>query len=291
MRWLAPSAEAHIRILLSRCHGAWVSWLRDACVDRALDPSSGDPGMCDSKSCAAAATPSRRSFLRSSLAAAVAVAAGGALPAGLAMARTATPPKPNNVLSPDAALARLTEGNARYVAGVARRHDFADERSALVAGQNPYAAVLGCADSRVVPEYAFDCARGDLFVTRVAGNFVDSDMLGSLEYAVAVLGVPLILVMGHEKCGAVSAAVKTVTESAQYPGQIQSLAMAIAPSVEKVRGGAADLLKAATEQNVRDNVAALAARSAIVRDAVQAGKLRIAGGVYRLETGRVEFPA
>ncbi len=244
--------------------------------------------MCDSKSCVEAAS-SRRSFLRSSLAAALAVAAGGVLPGGPAVARTASPPKPQNALDPDAALARLAEGNARYVSGVTRRHDFAHERPALAAGQNPYAAVLGCADSRVVPEYAFDCARGDLFVARVAGNFANDDMLGSLEYAVAVLGVPLILVLGHEKCGAVDAAVKAVTKSAQYPGRIPSLVSAIAPSVEKVRDAAGDLLAAATAQNVRDNVAALAARSAIVRDAARAGRLRIAGGIYRLETGRVEF--
>ncbi|CDM23965.1 carbonic anhydrase [Castellaniella defragrans] len=245
--------------------------------------------MCDSTCCAEAAAHSRRSFLRSSLAAALAVAAGGALPGGLALARTASPPKPQNVLDPDAALARLTEGNARYVSGVTRRHDFAHERPALAAGQNPYAAVLGCADSRVVPEYAFDCARGDLFVTRVAGNFVNVDMLGSLEYSVAVLGVPLILVLGHDKCGAVAAAVKAVTESAQYPGRIPSLVSAIAPAVQKVQDGGGDLLAAATAQNVRDNVAALAERSTILGDAVRAGKLRLAGAVYRLDTGRVEF--
>ena len=247
--------------------------------------------MCDSKSCSEAAVPARRSFLRSSLAAALAVAAGGALPGGLAVARTAPPPKPQNVLDPDAALARLTEGNARYVSGVTRRHDFTHERPALSGGQNPYAAVLGCADSRVAPEYAFDCGRGDLFVARVAGNFANDDMLGSLEYAVAVLGVPLILVLGHEKCGAVDAAIKAVTQSARYPGSIPSLVSAIAPSVEKVRGVPGDLLAAATEQNVRDNMAALAARSAIVRDAARAGKLKIAGGLYRLETGRVDFLA
>jgi carbonic anhydrase len=128
-------------------------------------------------------------------------------------------------------------------------------------------------------------------VARVAGNFANDDMLGSLEYAVAVLGVPLILVLGHEKCGAVDAAIKAVTKSARYPGSIPSLVSAIAPSVEKVRGVPGDLLAAATEQNVRDNMAALAARSAIVRDAARAGKLKIAGGLYRLETGRVDFLA
>lgn len=245
--------------------------------------------MCELNCCVKDAVPSRRSFLRSSLAAALAVAAGGALPGGLAVARAESVPKPQNVLDPDAALAQLVEGNERYVSGTARRHDFINERLALTAGQNPYAAILGCADSRVVPEYAFDCARGDLFVARVAGNFVNADMLGSLEYAVAVLGVPLMVVLGHERCGAVDAAVKAAGQSASYPGSIPSLVAAIAPSVEKARARAGNLQEAAVEQNVLDNVAALAAHSAIIREAAEAGKLRIVGGVYRLKTGRVEF--
>jgi carbonic anhydrase len=92
----------------------------------------------------------------------------------------APPPKPGNVLTPDAALTRLVEGNRRYVQGVARRHDFKHEREALTTGQNPYAGILSCADSRIAPEYAFDSGRGDLFVCRVAGNFVNDDILASL---------------------------------------------------------------------------------------------------------------
>ena len=94
------------------------------------------------------------------------------------------------------------EGNARYVDGTSRRHDFKREREALVGGQNPFAAVLSCADSRIAPEYAFDSGRGDLFVCRVAGNFANDDTVASMEYAVAVLGTPLILVLGHDSCGA-----------------------------------------------------------------------------------------
>ena len=90
------------------------------------------------------------------------------------------PPKPQNVLSPDAALERLREGNARYVRGLALRHDFKHEREALAGGQNPYAAILSCADSRIAPEYAFDTARGDLFVCRIAGNFASDEMIASL---------------------------------------------------------------------------------------------------------------
>ncbi|WP_246178539.1 carbonic anhydrase [Pandoraea horticolens] len=181
------------------------------------------------------------------------------------------------------------EGNARYVSGLTRRHDFAHEREALNGGQNPYAAVLGCADSRIAPEYAFDSARGDLFVTRVAGNFINDDVLGSLEYAVAELKVPIIVVLGHDKCGAVDAAVKVATKGATYPGRIQSLATAILPSVNKIKGEATDLLGAAIAQNVRDSVVNLQTQSAIIQEAEKAGKLRIVGGVYRLGTGKIDL--
>lgn len=245
--------------------------------------------MCDSKSCALeAAASSRRLFLRATAATALAAAPlVGLDPA----AQAATPPKPQNVISPDEAVKRLKEGNKRYVTGVARRHDFVHEREALYGGQNPYAAILSCADSRISPEYAFDSARGDLFVTRVAGNFVNDDVLGSLEYGIAVLNVPVILVLGHEKCGAVDAAVKVATQAATYPGMIQSLVATIVPSVDKVKGQAKNLVEAAIEQNVRDSMAALSERSAIVHDAVKAGKLRVVGGVYRLATGKVGFLA
>lgn len=181
------------------------------------------------------------------------------------------------------------EGNARYVLGVTRRHDSAHEREALTRGQNPYAAVLSCADSRIAPEYAFDSARGDLFVTRVAGNFVNDDVLGSIEYAVAVLNVPVVLVLEHDKCGAVDAAVKVATKGVTYPGRIQSLAIAMLPAVSKVKGEATNLLDAAIAQNVRDSVAHLHARSVIIQEAKQAGKLRIVGCVYRLSTGKIEL--
>jgi carbonic anhydrase len=148
--------------------------------------------------------------------------------------RAKAPPKPQNVLSSDAALERLRQGNARYVAGVSLRHDFKHEREALAAGQNPYAAVLSCADSRIAPEYAFDSARGDLFVCRVAGNFANEETIASLEYAVAVLGVPLILVLGHDSCGAVDAAIKSLKDGTTLPGRLPSLVAGVAPAVKAV---------------------------------------------------------
>lgn len=248
--------------------------------------------MCDSKSCTPKTIVStRRRFLRTTGGTAIAAAFAGVLPNRDAVAadEKAPAPKPQNAVSPDDAIERLMEGNARYVAGVTRRHDFVHEREALRGGQNPFAAVLSCADSRIAPEYAFDSARGDLFVTRVAGNFVNDDVLGSLEYAVAVLKIPAILVLGHDRCGAVEAAVKVVTQGATYPGKIQSLAESIVPAVDKVKGrDAATLLDAAIVQNVRDSMANLRAHSSIIQDASKAGTLKIVGGVYRLASGKVE---
>src|SRR5271155_5112738 len=173
----------------------------------------------------------RRSILKL---AAGAGAAFAAAPHALAAGPKA-PPKPENDISPDAALDRLMHGNARYVEGVARRHDFKHEREALSKGQNPFAAVLSCADSRIAPEYCFDTARGDVFVCRVAGNFASDVVIASLEYAVQVLNAPLIMVLGHESCGAVDAAIKSVTEGVSFPGHLPELVTALAPAVTEAR--------------------------------------------------------
>lgn len=249
--------------------------------------------MCNSKNCMAqVAAPARRAFMQRSSASAVAAMLGGVSASSVALAEEpVSPPKPQNALSPDDAIKRLMDGNARYVSGVSRRHDFAHEREVLSGGQNPYAAVLSCADSRIAPEYAFDSARGDLFVARVAGNFVNDDVLGSLEYAVSVLNVPVILVLGHDKCGAVDAAVNVATKGATYPGKIQSLAARIVPAVNNAKGAPGNLLDAAIAQNVRDNVASLGGGSVLIQEARMAGKLKIIGGVYRLSTGKIDLLA
>jgi carbonic anhydrase len=221
---------------------------------------------------------------------AVAASSAGLLLAGAALAKeNKAPPKPQNVLSPDAALERLRQGNARYVEGVSLRHDFKHEREALAGGQNPYAAILSCADSRIAPEYAFDSGRGDLFVCRVAGNFANTDSIASLEYAVAVLGVPLILVLGHDSCGAVDATIKSLKDDKPLPGHMPSLVEGIAPSVKAVLSQGGDTLVKAIRQNVIDNVAKLSAATPILSTAVEAHKLRVVGGVYGLKDGRVEM--
>lgn len=231
-------------------------------------------------------SPSRRSLL----------GAVGALPLAGTLAFSATahasaPPKPNNVLNPDQALKRLMAGNERYVSGKSTPVNFAATRQALAGGQNPYACLVSCADSRIGPEYCFDEGRGDLFVTRVAGNFVNTDILASLEFGTAVLGAPLIMVLGHTSCGAISAAVQAYTQNADFPGHIQALTTALAPAVrlatQSAKGDA--LVAAATSDNVRLNVMKLTESNPIISDRVAKGQLKIVGGVYDLETGRVDL--
>jgi carbonic anhydrase len=214
---------------------------------------------------------------------------------GLALGRSAgakdakPPPKPENVLSPDAALKRLHQGNQRYIDGVAKRHDFKHEREALVGGQNPYAGILSCADSRIAPEYAFDSARGDLFVCRVAGNFANTESIASLEYGVAILKTPLILVLGHDSCGAVDATIKSMKDGTTLPGQLPSLVAALEPAVKAVLQEPGNLLANATRQNVIDTVAKLKSATPILSAAVEQKKLKVVGGIYRLRDGRVDM--
>lgn len=221
----------------------------------------------------------------------LAISSAGLLLADKAAAKEKTPPKPQNVLSPDASLNRLLEGNARYVKGVTLRHEFQREREALSGGQNPYAAVLSCADSRIAPEYAFDSGRGDLFVCRVAGNFASNETIASLEYAVMVLATPLILVLGHDKCGAVDATIKSLKDDKPLRGHMPSLATAIAPAVKAVLSKGDDILESAIRQNVIDNVGKLKSATPILSAAVEQNKLKVVGGIYRLKSGALEIVA
>src|SRR3979411_968989 len=194
--------------------------------------------ICRLENLAHRAQPSRRGLLRFL----------GAATAGFALAGTANAkddkkrPKPQNVVSPDASLELLMKGNKRYVEGESRRHDFKREREALVGGQNPYASILSCADSRIAPEYAFDSGRGDLFVCRVAGNFANDDTVASLEYGVAVLNSPLILGLGHDSCGAVDATIKSLKDNTTLPGHLPSLVSALTPAVTATTGRRGDSL-------------------------------------------------
>ncbi|OYW78471.1 MAG: carbonic anhydrase, partial [Polynucleobacter sp. 32-46-5] len=197
--------------------------------------------------------PIRRTVLRS----AGLLSIGGLIAsAGVAFAQPANPPKSENVLNPDQALSRLMAGNAVYVKSKSLQINVDETRGALARGQNPYACILSCADSRISPELAFNEERGDLFVARVAGNFVNTDILASLEYGTAVLGAQLIMVLGHTSCGAIDASIKAYTQNASFPGHIQALTTALAPAVREAskKSKGKDLINAATIENVRLNV-------------------------------------
>ncbi|QOZ36216.1 carbonic anhydrase [Bradyrhizobium sp. CCBAU 53421] len=231
--------------------------------------------------------PSRRSLLLSLFAFS---AVGMRLGDNIVNAKEANRlPKPDNLLSPDAALKRLIEGNDRFVQGASRGGDFKREREVLVDGQNPYAAVLSCADSRIVPELAFDSGLGDLFVCRLAGNFVNDVTIASMEYAVAVLNTPLILVLGHDRCGAIDATIKSLSDDKPAPGHIPSLVAALAPAVRESRHQTGDAFANAIRQNVIDNVGKLKSAGPVLNAAVEQNGLKVVGGLYRLDTGRVDL--
>jgi carbonic anhydrase len=222
--------------------------------------------------------------------AATAAAGFGFLPHALAQNIKGVP-KPENVLSPDAALDRLMKGNARYVEGVSKRHDFTHEREPLRSGQNPFAGVLSCADSRIAPEYCFDTARGDVFVCRVAGNFASDEIVASFEYAVQVLNTPLIMVLGHDACGAVDATAKSIKDGTTLPGHLPALVAAISPAVKGVQGESGDLLENAIRRNVMLNVEKLRTAGPILNTFVDNKKVRVVGGIYKLASGRIELLA
>ena len=181
------------------------------------------------------------------------------------------------------------KGNRRYIAGTMRRHDFIAERPALALGQNPFAGILGCADSRVAPEYAFDTGRGDVFVSRVAGNYASDDLIASFEYAVSVLSTPLLFVLGHAECGAASATIKQVKDGASFPGHIPLLTGALTPAVQASLNQPGDLLANTIKENVRLTVQKLQNTGPIISEAVAQKKLKIVGGAYDLHTGKVEL--
>lgn len=239
---------------------------------------------------AAIESPSRRRLFKMAGAASVAAPLAAA---GVSTAWAQSLPKPANDLTPDAALERLMAGNARYVSGNTQPVDFAKTRASLAGGQNPYASLVSCADSRIGPEYAFDEGRGDLFVTRVAGNFVNTDILASLEYGAAVLGSSLIMVLGHTSCGAIGATVKAVKENASFPGHINALTTALAPAVRALPANTKpeDLVLAATIENVKQNVQMLQQATPILSELVVQAKLKVVGGLYHLDTGKVELVA
>jgi len=198
---------------------------------------------------------------------------------------------PMEASSPADALAKLKAGNIRFATGKPQCGSLTARVAELANGQNPFAIVLGCSDSRVPVNTVFDQPPGNIFVVRIAGNFVENAGLGSIEYAIAVLKSKLIVVLGHSACGAVSAAVSYVKDGTSQPGHIQTLVKAIEPAAKATKGHRGDWVTNAIAENVKLNVQAMTAKSSIVNDAVKSGAVRVTGGVYDLHTGRVSFSA
>lgn len=192
------------------------------------------------------------------------------------------------------ALARLRAGNERFVSNVRSIEAIATQaqRAALVAGQAPFAIVLSCSDSRVPAEIVFDCGLGDLFVVRVAGNIVAPSGLGSVEFAVATFGTPLVVVMGHTHCGAIAATVDAIrSKGTVATSSIRSIVDRVAPSItELVQAGTPEPdLRAAVRANVRASVNQLRHGSRLLEESITDERLLVVGAIYELETGRVDF--
>ena len=199
----------------------------------------------------------------------------------------------HNAIPVDAeeAVKRLLEGNRRYVAGGnSANHRTAKRRSEVSKGQHPFAIVVGCSDSRVPPEILFDQGLGDLFVVRSAGNVIDDIAIGSIEYAVEHLGVQLIVVLGHERCGAVDATLK----GGEVGGKLKSVVEAIKPAVEKAKAKGqtshgCDLLCSSVKSNARMVAEKIRKSSPVLTESIENGMLRVAGAYYELESGVVKL--
>lgn len=218
------------------------------------------------------------------------------------------------MISPAEAILRLKEGNSRFIAGnMQHPHESNDERAymaknsyenagmpflgmtteqaakrraELTKSQHPFAIILSCSDSRVPPEIVFDQGLGDLFIVRVAGNVINDEGLGSIEYGVDILGARLIVVLGHQSCGAVDAAMKTIASKGKAPGHIQSLVSAIKPVVDSTPKSDLD---ATIKANVKHVVDALRSSTPILKARVDSGDVQVIGGYYILDTGAVTF--
>ncbi len=213
-------------------------------------------------------------------------------PIGAALLRAADEHGGAPGVSPAQVHEELVRGNRRFLSGrAAHPHSTLAWMRTQAASQHPHAAILCCADSRVAPEILFDQGIGDLFVVRVAGNVAKEDELASLEYAIEHFNVPLLLVLGHSNCGAVTAVVKGAAE----PVEIQHLVAPIAGSFAKVNASSGTpptgdaLIKATVAQNVADNVASLSEGHEILSERIHSKKLKIEGAVYDLATGRVTW--
>lgn len=192
-------------------------------------------------------------------------------------------------LTPDDVLSDLKEGNRRFMEGRLTPRDYLAQAAASASGQYPKAVILGCVDSRVPPEIVFDQGIGDLFVGRIAGNFENVDMLGSLEFATKVAGSKLIVVLGHTSCGAIKGAVAGVDL-----GNLTAMLDNFDEALEQASSGNSDisdseLIRAATEENVRQTVNDILSDSTVIAELVESGDVAVVGGIYDLASGRVTW--
>ncbi|MEH2181082.1 carbonic anhydrase [Nostoc sp.] len=210
----------------------------------------------------------------------------GVLTAGLSSNLLAAEKKPvEEDITPDKALQELLDGNERFAKRKRRHPDQSYSRLVEVAkGQKPFASILGCADSRVPSEIVFDQGLGDLFVCRIAGNIATTQQIGSLEFGSLVLGTKVIMVVGHERCGAVQAAIK----GAPVPGNIGSLLEAIKPSVESSKEQSGDMVENVCKANILTQIKKLKS-SSVLSELIKAEKLKIVGGYYDLDTGEISI--
>ena len=205
---------------------------------------------------------------------------------GLVLSNVLPSPEPP-VKSPEDALNRLLEGNVRYVEGSPIHPNQSAERQAEVAqGQHPWAAILGCVDSRVPPELVFDQGLGDMFVARTAGQVIDDAVMGSLEFAVEE-GVKLLMVLGHQSCGAVKATINAIQTGSVPEGRIGSVVEAIKPAVMQAQSQTGDLLDNSVKANVALEVQYLMSSSSVISHAADQGEIKVVGARYDLATGAV----
>ncbi|GAA5529783.1 carbonic anhydrase [Herpetosiphon gulosus] len=231
---------------------------------------------------------SRRQFLGVSGVATLGLLAGCEVGETSKPAATAEPTEFNA----DSALQMLKDGNARFVTNLTvDPNQDPNRRTTTAKGQNPFATIVGCVDSRVGPEVVFDRGIGDLFVVRTAGQVIDDVVIGSIEFGTAELGIPLVMVLGHQKCGAVTATIESVEKNEPAPDQIAAIVEHIRPAVEAVKASGqepSDLVDAVVRENTKLTVAALKA-APLLAQMESEGKVRIIGGYYHLDSGTVEF--
>jgi carbonic anhydrase len=225
----------------------------------------------------------RREFLALSAASIAAAALFGARRVFAADAATS--------VTPDEALAKLKAGNEKYIsAPQVCAVDLANQRGQVANGQTPWATIIACSDSRVPPELLFGgLGLGEIFVARNAGNMVDTATMGTIEYGAEHLGIPLVVVMGHEKCGAVAAACEVVEKHTKLPGSIGPMVDAIVPAAKAVRGKPGDFVDNAVRESAKRTALKVATKSEIVSHLIKDKKVKVVAARYDLDDGRVEF--